>query len=133
MVTTCAFQVASASATVSVANPGINPNLVTLPDSGDLPAAFDGSNYAWFGDTTSGTFCGADWNTNANTGSTNTSSSKTGCTSREALQRFFESLTLARSASGPATPSGLSSPGRSATRRRRDSERAGRKLEAMGS
>ena len=100
---TCAFQVASASATVSVANPGINPNLVTLPDSGDLPAAFDGSNYAWFGDTTSGTFCGADWNTNANTGSTNTSSSKTGCTSREAFSGTLTSPAVSLAGSSSAT------------------------------
>src|SRR5207302_9189003 len=44
---------------VSVTNPGINPDLVTLPDSGSLPSAFDGSNVAWFGNTSTGTYCGA--------------------------------------------------------------------------
>ena len=53
----------------------------------------------------------------------------TRCTSREALQRFFERLTEPRAAGGGAAPSsGL----RSAIRRRRDSERAGAELEARG-
>src|SRR5438270_7751490 len=43
---------------VSVKSPDINPNLVTLPDAGSLPSAFGGTHVAWFGDATSGTFCG---------------------------------------------------------------------------
>ncbi|MBA3262060.1 MAG: hypothetical protein H0T69_06270 [Thermoleophilaceae bacterium] len=40
--------------------PQINPELVTLPDSGALPAPF-GSGFAWFGDDVTGTFCGPDY------------------------------------------------------------------------
>ncbi|HEX4186685.1 MAG TPA: hypothetical protein VHY83_02190 [Solirubrobacteraceae bacterium] len=41
-------------------NPFITPKLVTLPpgDSGALPAPAGGKNVAWFGDHSSGTFCG---------------------------------------------------------------------------
>jgi len=46
---------------VSVKNPEINPNLVTLPDSGALPTRPGGGLYAWFGNTDSGTFCGPDF------------------------------------------------------------------------
>jgi hypothetical protein len=46
--------------TISVVN-GINPQLVTLPDAGKLPAAFGGTHDAWFGDASTGTFCGTDW------------------------------------------------------------------------
>lgn len=35
----------------------INSNLVTLPDSGQLPSAYHGASVAWFGDRGSGTFC----------------------------------------------------------------------------
>src|SRR5690348_10609000 len=73
------WQVLTSPQNVSVANPGINPTLVTLPDSGSLPTAHGGSAAAWFGDTTSGTFCGADW------AESNVSASKNGCTSREAF------------------------------------------------
>jgi hypothetical protein len=53
----------------------------------------------------------------------------TRCTSREALQRFFERLTEPRTVgAGSATPGNL----RSAVRRRRDSERAGAELESLG-
>ena len=73
------WQVLTNPQNISVANPGINPTLVTLPDSGSLPTAHGGSNAAWFGDTTSGTFCGADW------AEFNVDASKNGCTSREAF------------------------------------------------
>jgi hypothetical protein len=42
---------------------GINPTLVTLPDSGALPAAFGGTRVAWFGQAATGTYCGSDWST----------------------------------------------------------------------
>jgi hypothetical protein len=43
--------------------PGINPELVTLPDAGFLPADQAGSNrhVAWFGEAATGTYCGADF------------------------------------------------------------------------
>lgn len=43
---------------ISVLSPQVNPNLVTLPDAGGLPPAHQGSSVAWFGDRSSGTFCG---------------------------------------------------------------------------
>jgi hypothetical protein len=46
---------------LSVKSPEINPTLVTLPDSGALPAAFGGTHVAWFGDDATGTFCGPDY------------------------------------------------------------------------
>ena len=54
--------------------PAISPTLVTLPDSGNLPQAFGGSNAAWFGQAATGTFCGADF-------STIPQAPKNGCTS----------------------------------------------------
>lgn len=59
--------------TISVAS-SINPSLVTLPDSGRLPAAFAGSHAAWFGEPSTGTFCGADFGSVGQT-------PKEGCTS----------------------------------------------------
>src|SRR3954470_15760057 len=57
----------------------------------------------------------------------------TRCTSREALQRFFERLSSPHQAgpdvSGPAKPTPAS---RSRARRLRDSERAGKQLEEAG-
>src|SRR5262249_20643300 len=56
----------------------------------------------------------------------------TRCTSREALQRFFEALTSSRPEVplvGQARPPGGR---RSAPRRRRESERAARELEQLG-
>jgi len=55
------WQVLSNSQNVSVKSPEINPTLVTLPDSGALPAAASGTQYAWFGNPDSGTFCGPDF------------------------------------------------------------------------
>ena len=47
----------------SVLSPGINPTLVTLPDDGHLPSAYSGSRMCWFGETSTGTFIGAGWDT----------------------------------------------------------------------
>src|SRR3954451_5572542 len=55
------WQILQNPQSVSVKNPEVNPNLVTLPDPGSLPAAFEGSRIAWFGNTDSGTFCGPDF------------------------------------------------------------------------
>ena len=61
---------------ISVLSPTINPDLVTLPDAGALPSAFEGSSVAWFGDASSGTFCGsAAWVAGGQT-------PKNGCTSQ---------------------------------------------------
>ena len=46
---------------IFVKSPEINADLVTLSDSGALPPAPDGTGVAWFGDNTSGTFCGPDY------------------------------------------------------------------------
>ena len=55
------WQILTNSQNLSVKSPEINPNLVTLPDPGALPDAAQGSGYAWFGRTDSGTFCGPDF------------------------------------------------------------------------
>ena len=54
------WQILNNPQNVSVKNPEINPSLVTLPDAGNLPAPFAGS-HAWFGDASTGTFCGPDY------------------------------------------------------------------------
>jgi hypothetical protein len=38
----------------------INPSLVTFPDSGSLPSALEGDGAAWFGEASTGTYCGND-------------------------------------------------------------------------
>lgn len=43
--------------TVAVKAPTINPNMVTIP-GGTLPPAFSGVRAAWFGEASTGTFCG---------------------------------------------------------------------------
>jgi hypothetical protein len=53
------WQVVSDSDGIAVASPEIFPDLVTLWDAGSLPS--NGSSYAWFGDTASGTYCGPDF------------------------------------------------------------------------
>lgn len=59
--------------TISVRSPEINPNLVTLPDPGNLPAAVGGTHVAWFGSDANGTYCAsADYASQP---------SKNGCTS----------------------------------------------------
>ncbi len=55
------WQVIDDSQNVTVKNPEVNPNLVTLPDSGALPATPFGSKFAWFGNLASGTYCGPDF------------------------------------------------------------------------
>ncbi len=55
------WQVIDNSQNVTVKNPEVNPRLVTLPDSGALPATTFGSKFAWFGNVASGTFCGPDF------------------------------------------------------------------------
>lgn len=57
------WQVLTNPQNVSVASPQINPELVTLPDSGALPppSIDGGTNVAWFGNAASGTFCGPDF------------------------------------------------------------------------
>jgi hypothetical protein len=52
--------------------PEIFPGMVTLP-SGQLPPAFSGTRAAWFGEESSGTFCGPAWSVNQ--------TPKGGCTS----------------------------------------------------
>ena len=54
------------------------------------------------------------------------------CTSRDALQRFFERLTLARSEAGDANADRPMPDRRSAVQRQRDSERAAETLKRLG-
>jgi hypothetical protein len=54
------------------------------------------------------------------------------CTSREALQRFFEALTLARGGPTGRTSGAEQAGVRTAARRHQDSQRAARELEEMG-
>lgn len=46
--------------TIAVKSPEINPGMVTIP-GGTLPPAFSGSQAAWFGEASTGTFCGPGW------------------------------------------------------------------------
>lgn len=43
--------------------PAIRDQLVTLPDAGFLPAPAEGANVAWFGEASTGTYCGSDFDT----------------------------------------------------------------------
>jgi hypothetical protein len=54
------WQVLDNSQNVTV-SPSVNPPLVTLPDSGALPATPFGTRFAWFGNIASGTYCGPDF------------------------------------------------------------------------
>jgi len=64
---------------VAVLYPTINPNLVTLPDQGNLPDAFSGSACWWYGEEKTGTFIGSDFDPNQTPKSGGTSvSSNTG-------------------------------------------------------
>jgi hypothetical protein len=58
----------------------------------------------------------------------------TRCTSREALDRFFQALTEQRQGTAPAVPQSRQVPlvRRTAVQRQRQSEEAGRKLAEMG-
>jgi hypothetical protein len=62
--------------------PDINPNLVQLApgDNGHLPSAFAGTHVAWFGEPSTGTFCGSDFETFAGA-EQNLIASLNGCTS----------------------------------------------------
>jgi hypothetical protein len=67
--------------TISVSS-ALNPTLVTLPDSGALASPFEGNGAAWFGEPSTGTFCGADpAATPANSYTDVTQAAKNGCTS----------------------------------------------------
>jgi hypothetical protein len=57
------WHIVSNPSAISVKSPEINPDLVTLPDSGALPPPPipPNSSYAWFGDNATGTFCGPDF------------------------------------------------------------------------
>ena len=46
---------------MSVLSPTINPNLVTLPDNGSLPAPNSGNYCWWYGENSTGTFIGSDF------------------------------------------------------------------------
>lgn len=46
-----------------ILNPDINPTLVILPDNGHLPAAYSGTGMWWFGEASTGTFIGSNFNT----------------------------------------------------------------------
>jgi hypothetical protein len=46
---------------IQVLNPEINPTLVTLPDDGHLPVAHSGNALWWFGEASTGTFIGSDF------------------------------------------------------------------------
>ncbi|HTO94043.1 MAG TPA: IPT/TIG domain-containing protein, partial [Bacteroidota bacterium] len=46
---------------MSVLSPTINPNLVTLPDNGSLPAPYSGNYCWWYGENSTGTFIGSDF------------------------------------------------------------------------
>jgi hypothetical protein len=69
---------------IAVKSPDINPNLVTLPDSGQLPSAIEGTHVAWFGEASTGTFCGPDF-------ASVSQASKNGCTSNGAKSGFLTS------------------------------------------
>jgi len=81
--------------TVRVENPTIDPDLVTLPDPGFLPERQDvgtggitaTSGVAWFGDSTTGTYCGTDF-------TQVTQTSLDGCTSNEPQQGDLTSPTF---------------------------------------
>ncbi|MEW6511667.1 MAG: FlgD immunoglobulin-like domain containing protein [Bacteroidota bacterium] len=49
---------------ISVLSPTIFPNLVIYPDSGVLPSSFSGNAAWWFGEDSTGTFIGNDFNRN---------------------------------------------------------------------
>ncbi|HKG40373.1 MAG TPA: hypothetical protein VKB25_15395 [Conexibacter sp.] len=45
---------------IAVKAPEINPGMVTIP-GGTLPPAFSGNQAAWYGEASTGTFCGSGW------------------------------------------------------------------------
>lgn len=58
------FNVIPDPQTITVMHPTINPNLVTLPDAGTLPAAHGGIHSLWYGEQSTGTFVGSDFDQN---------------------------------------------------------------------
>jgi hypothetical protein len=52
---------------ISVLSPTINPDLVTLPDAGSLPAPYSGNFCWWYGEASTGTFIGSDFDPKAQT------------------------------------------------------------------
>jgi len=57
---------------IAVKAPEINPGMVTIP-GGNLPPAFGGNQAAWYGEASTGTFCGSGWSVSQ--------APKSGCTS----------------------------------------------------
>jgi len=57
------FHVIADPQTQEVLNPTINPVMVSLPDEGFLPSAHGGSHALWYGEETTGSFIGADFDT----------------------------------------------------------------------
>jgi len=58
------FNVVANAQQHEVMSPTIHPNLVTLPDAGTLPAAHGGNHSLWYGELSTGTFIGADFDHN---------------------------------------------------------------------
>jgi hypothetical protein len=81
---------------IHVLSPDINPNLVTLPDLGQLPGAHSGENAAWFGQKSTGTFCGSDFQPP-------TQDAKSGCTSTSPLEGELVSPPINLSSATSAT------------------------------
>lgn len=52
---------------ISVLRPTLNPDLVTLPDAGNLPAPNSGNYCWWYGEDATGTFIGKDFSDSAQT------------------------------------------------------------------
>jgi hypothetical protein len=67
---------------VVVKAPEINPGMVTIP-SGTLPAAFSGNQVGWFGEASTGTFCGPGWSV--------VQAPKSGCTSTTTYSGYLTS------------------------------------------
>ncbi len=67
---------------VAVKAPEINPGLVTIP-GGTLPPAFSGTRAAWFGEESTGTFCGPGWSA--------IQQPKSGCTSTTSYSGYLTS------------------------------------------
>jgi Immune inhibitor A peptidase M6 len=70
---------------IAVKAPEINPGMVTIP-SGNLPPAFSGNQAAWYGEASTGTFCGSGWSISQ--------APKSGCTSTGANSGTLTSPTF---------------------------------------
>ncbi|MBK6911661.1 MAG: IPT/TIG domain-containing protein [bacterium] len=55
------FNVTADPQTHEVLNPTINPTMVSLPDEGFLPTAHNGNHVLWYGETSTGSFIGSDF------------------------------------------------------------------------